>query len=100
MAENSRIKWLDVMKRITILLVLLGHSRSEMNYVSRICVGCHMPIFFFVGGLTLHKYETFLKGVLVKAKALLYPYITASLLQLLFYWYDRDRVILETVRFE
>lgn len=100
MAENNRIKWLDAMKGIAILLVLFGHSRSEMNFASRICVGCHMPIFFFCGGLTLHNYETFSKGVLVKAKALFYPFITESLLTILFYWYDRGRVLLETVRFE
>lgn len=99
MTENNRIEWLDVFKGITILLVVLGHSRSEMNYLSRICVGCHMPIFFFVGGLTLHKYDTFSSSVLVKAKALLYPYMTGSLLTILFYWNDRGSVLRESLRF-
>lgn len=85
MDKDSRVKWLDVMKGVTILMVVLGHARLELNFISRLCVGTHMPVFFFIGGVTLHEYDTFSSGVIHKLKALIYPYVTCSVMYLIVY---------------
>lgn len=50
MEKNDRVLYMDVAKGIGILMVMLAHNRLELNLISRICVGCHMPLFFIVGG--------------------------------------------------
>lgn len=107
---EKRMEWLDILKGITVLLVVLGHSRVEMNYMSRLCVGAHMPIFFMAGGITLHKYDTFQKGILKKAQSLIYPYLTCSFLYLCVYglyslWIKEDmtgfwKMLTLSLRFE
>lgn len=85
MESSKRVSWIDIVKGIAILMVVLGHSRLEINFISRICVGAHMPVFFFLGGLTLHKYGRLLQGIFNKLKALICPYIVCSMVYLFVY---------------
>lgn len=43
---NSRLQYIDVLKGIAIILVLIGH-RSVNEYVTVFIYMFHMPLFFF-----------------------------------------------------
>ena len=44
---NSRLQYIDVLKGIAIILVLIGH-RSVNEYVTVFIYMFHMPLFFFI----------------------------------------------------
>ena len=49
---GGRIEWLDTMRGIAILLVVLGHSIGSINDpVNRFILSFHMPLFFFISGI-------------------------------------------------
>lgn len=92
---SSRALWLDYAKGIGIVLVVIGHVvRGLMNaslianvrpyeVVDTFIYAFHMPLFFFLSGLLLHRaLQKDLPTILVrKAKTVLYPYLIWSLLQ-------------------
>lgn len=47
--EKNRIKWVDIFKAITIILVVIGHATGKYNmYIYQF----HMAAFFFISGYT------------------------------------------------
>lgn len=55
MKENTRKDYLDIVKGIGILLVVVGHLQLD-NVVRNFIYAFHMPLFFYVGGaLYMHK---------------------------------------------
>ena len=52
MEQRKRIIWLDYLKAIGILLVIIGHCALPPN-LRKFIYSFHMPLFFFAGGLTL-----------------------------------------------
>ena len=84
----GRVSWIDAAKGLGIVLIVLGHI-SSVETPSALYVyiyAFHVPLFFFISGLTLKPgRETFgamLKG---KVRSLLVPYLFYALLGYAFY---------------
>ena len=73
----SRDNTIDIMKGITILLMVYAHI-SDAEIVNRIIFSFHMPLFFLLGGY-LSKDVSDCKGLLLytgkNARRLILPYI-------------------------
>lgn len=86
---KKRMDWLDLAKGVGIILIMIGHAFSIIpkNHLFRIIIyGFHVPLFFFLAGITFKKksglsFEQLLKGLL---KNLMIPYISCTLLICLF----------------
>ena len=51
-----RIKWLDIVKGIGIVLVVLGHCcTNNLNIVTNYICSFHMPLFFLASGITFKR---------------------------------------------
>lgn len=86
----ARLNYLDVAKGIAIILVVLGHANFGDNYLCNWISSFHMPIFFIVSGILLSFKDNWkdqdMNGIVIKkAKQLLYPYFTFSLLMILYH---------------
>lgn len=88
--ETKRYAWIDCMKGIGIILVVLGHIYRD-NYVGLWIYSFHMPLFFMLSGYLMYKKTVEWKcGVasylLKKTKVLLWPFVLFRVL-LVGYWY-------------
>lgn len=83
---KMREKWIDAVKAIAILFVLLGHARVRIPYVSNLAVLFYVPVFFVLAGyLHHHRPEESYSGYVGKrAKRLLLPYFGYNAFLLLF----------------
>lgn len=79
---NERLDWIDALRSIGILFVVLGHTGRLnlplMDYVHPF----HVPLFFFISGVFFKKYKAlipFLSFFKVRAFRLLVPYLSVSL---------------------
>lgn len=80
---KPKIEWIDISIGIGILLVILGHTDMEPNLKGQI-YAFHMPLLFFIAGyLFSEKKHSQTKGfIFSKAKSLLVPYVTFSILSI------------------
>ena len=83
---EKRIEYIDSMKGIGIILVMLGHSISRMDQpLNRVILSFHMPLFFFISGLLLYsrniENEETRIFVTRKIKTLIIPILTVFTLQ-------------------
>ena len=78
----KRYEWIDIAKGIGIILVVLAHTRFATVAVSQWINSFHMPLFFMMAGLCYDekRYPSYLSYFKRKCAALLYPYVTLSLL--------------------
>ena len=55
MKKKSRIEIIDIAKAITIFLVIMGHSGSNLDTTMfrRVIYSFHMPLFFYLAGLSI-----------------------------------------------
>lgn len=83
---KQRIKWIDIAKGITIILVVIGHLNikmfPEVKPIIDFIYTFHMPLFFLLSGLTFsidrnNGFWTFFKK---KFKRLMTPYFAFSIL--------------------
>lgn len=85
---KGRIIYLDALRGVLILLVVLGHTLQHGDYENRfswnIIYSFHMAAFFVVSGYVSYKKEVRPKSILKRARQLLIPYFTWSLLSVLF----------------
>ena len=87
-SARGRVSWIDAAKGLGIILIVLGHIASvespSLLYVY--IYAFHVPLFFFISGLTLKPerdpFGTMLKG---KLRSLLLPYLCYALLGYGFY---------------
>lgn len=82
-AENGRLEWLDIMKAILIILMVMGHSTTPfVTYVYLF----HMGAFFIISGYTYSGEKYCLKDFL-KRKALIFivPTISVNIIYNIFY---------------
>lgn len=80
MSDNGRIKYVDISKGLGIMMVLLGHSITLMaNPVNKFILSFHMPLFFFISGMTFGSNYS-IKKMIRKQIALATPIITAAIL--------------------
>ena len=89
MQEAKRYAWIDCMKGIGILLVVLGHIYKD-NYMGQWIYSFHMPLFFILSGyLMFNKTVDWKYGgacyLVKKTKHLLWPFILFRVL-LVIYW--------------
>ncbi len=87
MADKIRISWLDVLKGICILFVIIGHIVSKNSLICIFIYSFHIPLFFVISGYLLRCRNVInnRQYTLKRAKKILYPYYTLSLLMLLIY---------------
>ena len=85
--SNGRLEWIDVLKCIGMLLVVVGHaSQGNTPDTYRYYIySFHMPLFFIISGMTFYlqcQKRTFDFPGLVrnKAKGLVWPYFALSFL--------------------
>lgn len=69
----KRLLWLDLVKFIAIILVIIGHTPLPSNLI-KIIFSVNVPLFFVVAGY-LFKYQEPKKLLLKNIKSLLVPYI-------------------------
>ncbi len=79
MNNKKREIWLDILKGIAILLVIIGHGPTISNRLYEFIWAFHMPLFFLISGYTFKKKEE-KKFIKDKAKRLLIPYYFTCIL--------------------
>lgn len=86
--HKNRIRWIDIGKGIGIVLVTFGHIRNgnyECIWLPDLALPIsfiylfHMPLFYFLGGLTFSSQRRFSDFLKIKTKTLLIPYYVFSL---------------------
>lgn len=87
--KNDRILWVDALKGIGIILVILGHIYSIYNKVNIWIYSFHMPLFFFISGYlslnSLKSNKSNKEYLIKKIKTLLIPFIIFEII-LYVYW--------------
>ena len=87
MKKKKRIELIDLVKAVTIFLVILGHTTGNLEtpLYRRILYSFHMPLFFFLAGLSIrpapvkgwHGWQVFLRKNIL---ALVVPYLIWGLI--------------------
>lgn len=79
---SLRLKWLDIAKGITIILMVIGHT-SIPDPFSRFIYAFHMPLFFIASGWTTnwnkYNYMEFAKR---KFRSIMVPFMVYSVIVL------------------
>lgn len=84
----QRVEWIDAAKGLGIALIVIGHvwSLSDPPLAYKWLFAFHVPLFFFIAGLTIRPAPGSLPSyALNKAHTLLLPYLCYALLGYLFY---------------
>ena len=98
--QNNRIEWIDILKGIGIILVIIGHSfRDEMridssiaNWIYSIIYYFHMPLFYVISGylfrITQDKLDSYsvVDYIYGKIKSYIKPFVCYSLLVYIVFW--------------
>ncbi|WP_040949935.1 acyltransferase family protein [Gorillibacterium massiliense] len=90
MEKKARLKEIDVIKGLTITMVVLGHTNIS-HHIETILSGFRMPLFFLAAGFVVstNKYiDHYHQFVISKLWRLVVPYFTASAL-LFGFWFIR-----------
>jgi fucose 4-O-acetylase-like acetyltransferase len=88
---RNRIKWVDAAKGIGIFLVVLGHLTSVNGLTATVIWAFHMPLFFFLSGLTAKAWSTGSGPLLGRSlKNLAVPYIFFSLISIVLWIISKD----------
>lgn len=86
--NQNRLKWLDVAKGITIILVVIGHLIqsyfTEMTIPFKIIYSFHMSAFFIFSGYLFNEKHNFKIFARKKFKSLMIPYICFVLITFLY----------------
>lgn len=90
-AMKKRIEYVDIAKGIGILLVVFCHIMSK-NDIYNIIYMFHMPLFFFLSGITFNENNKFYVFVKKKFKSILIPYYFFSIISFI-YWIMIERNI-------
>ncbi|HOV91298.1 MAG TPA: acyltransferase family protein [Syntrophorhabdaceae bacterium] len=97
MVKEARIHWIDNLKAIGLIFIILGHSLAYPKYLLNYTYSFHVPLFFFIGGINFgeNNIKAGFKVFLAKmAKRLLIPYIFFNLISY-FFWFFRTKIIVE-----
>ena len=83
---KNRIAWIDAAKGIGIFLVVLGHALPESHVAATIIWTFHMPLFFFLSGLTGRPWAPGTSTTIANGlKNLAVPYLFFSLIAILLF---------------
>ena len=87
MAKAQREKWIDLVKCVAIIIVMLNHSQLAAPQVRFWGGMFFVPVFFILSGFTHgSREESYLSFLKRKAKRLLIPYITANGILFVFFF--------------
>lgn len=82
---KNRLIWADALRGFLILLVVLGHSLQHGDFENRIAwnvvYSFHMAAFFVISGYVGYKKEYVLSSLWSKARQLLLPFVTWTILE-------------------
>ena len=100
---TKRERWIDVVKGISIILVVFGHLNFDENFLCNWIYSFHIPIFFVISGILLSIKEEWknkdIKSIIIKKfKQIMYPYITFSCLVLIYSIVMNPEKVLEIVQ--
>ncbi len=73
MGKLQRIKWVDLLRGLGIILVILGHINNCPDLLQRWIYSFHMPLFFFVGGI-VYKKRGIREDIRRRFVSLMFPY--------------------------
>lgn len=78
---KKRVQWIDMAKGIGLILVMYGHIQFRPYPFYVWLCSFHMPLFFFLAGITfqVRQEEKFFSFFKKKVKALLIPYMIFSI---------------------
>lgn len=79
---SKRIEWIDVVKGLAIILVIVGHTIHPRSFSWIVIFTFHMPIFFIISGF-LYKPRGPHEIIAKKSKRLLIPYFSTCFLLLI-----------------
>lgn len=79
----KRVQWVDVLKGLLILLVILGHTTAN-NHIKNYISTFYMPCFFILSGWFMKKNGNIANLVKKRVKSILLPYIFFSLIWIIF----------------
>lgn len=88
MDKKERILWLDVLKALGIISVVIGHIYRN-DVVLNWIYSFHMPLFFFAGGWVYRK-KKIKDNLSGRVKKIVIPYFTFGAV-ILIYWYFIER---------
>ena len=73
--SSKRIKYIDMLKAFCIILVIAGHMGYTPAKVKLLLYIFHIPLFFFLSGMTLNvvKYKSFFEFFARKFKTIVIP---------------------------
>lgn len=97
MKKKERIAWLDVMKGILILFVLLSHSSAPSLY-TRFFVPFFLTMFFFVSGYTFSIKDSFHMFIIEKIRHLLIPLVSMGGVKLILAGIMKDENTAERIK--
>lgn len=87
MNSGGRLEWIDVLKCLGMLLVVVGHAShgGTPDTYRYYIYSFHMPLFFIISGMTFYlqcqkRSFDFVSLVKNKAKGLVWPYFVLSFL--------------------
>ena len=89
LTERNRINYIDATRGIAILSVVIGHLVPIGQGIGQYLYSFHMPIFFIISGMLMFYNESWKSQSLMsiasrKAKSLLFPYFSFSILSLVY----------------
>lgn len=84
--SHNRIAWIDFVKFLGILFVLMNHAELKIPVISRFGGLFYVPVFFVLAGFTYqHREEPLISFIKRKAKRLLLPYFGYNIFLYLFF---------------
>ncbi len=83
---KKRVEWIDTLRGLAMFFVVLGHAFIDKNNIIRNYIySFHMPLFFFISGLTTKRNDIkFIDYLKKKTKSILIPYLFLNIFMLLY----------------
>lgn len=81
---SERISWIDIAKAIGIGFVVMGHL-SNPEDINTFIYAFHMPLFFFLSGMTFRNDQQFSPYLQKKIRTIIIPYFLFAILTYIFW---------------
>lgn len=80
--EKKRIDWIDTLRGIAMFFVVWGHNQKNGTFIRKYIYSFHMPMFFFISGLTFGDADQLPFNVFIKKKikGLIVPYLALNVI--------------------
>lgn len=82
--NQKRLEYVDVAKAFGIILIVLGHVLKN-GIFRQVIFSFHVPMFFFISGITFHAKKKVAAFLANKAKRILVPYFCFSIISICIY---------------